>query len=138
MGWIEKKRAARNATDRLRSKFEQRLVDQLREKGVDYVYEKQCTWFTPPPKRTRKTWDFWITTKSGKEIVIEGKGWWKPKRRIAELECIKQHPEIDVRYVFENAETKIRKGSKTSYADVCRKHGILFAQGRIPQEWLDE
>ena len=51
------------------------------------------------------------------------------------LLVIKQHPEIDFRMVFYNANQKIKKGSKTSYADWCDKHGIKWANKYIPQEW---
>ena len=31
---------------------------------------------------------------------------------------------------------KIRKGSKTTYADFCEKHGIVWAEKEIPTDWL--
>lgn len=49
-----------------------------------------------------------------------------------------QYPELDIRFIFSNPNAKIRKGSKTSYADWCNKHGFLFAQKSIPKEWLKE
>jgi hypothetical protein len=125
-------------TSKLKSGFEVTLVQQLDDSGVDYTYEAQALKFTPPSKARRKTFDWWITTRSGKLIVVESKGWWAPKARLAEIECIKQNPEYDVRYVFMRSSTKINKTSKTSYADVCIKNNILFADGRIPDDWLDE
>jgi hypothetical protein len=124
--------------EKLRSGYEEQIRAQLDRLGVDYVYEQQALKYVPPVKAHRKTFDWWITTRTGKIIVVESKGWWQPKTRIAELECIAQNPEIDVRYVFQNPNKKIRKGSKTSYADVCRKHGIAFAKGLVPTEWLEE
>ncbi len=38
--------------------------------------------------------------------------------------------------VFQNPNGKIRKGSKTTYANFCDKHEILWAEKQIPKEWL--
>ena len=40
--------------------------------------------------------------------------------------------------MFTNANSKINKGSKTSYADWCERHGFLYANKYIPDEWLEE
>ena len=50
----------------------------------------------------------------------------------------KQHPELDIRFVFMNPNGKIRKGSKTTYANFCDKHDIIWAAKTIPQEWYNE
>ena len=41
-------------------------------------------------------------------------------------------------FLFYNANQKIKKGSKTSYADWCDKKGIKWAHKHIPREWLDD
>ena len=71
-------------------------------------------------------------------IVIETKGRWVLEDRQKMLLIIKQYPDIDFRIVFYNANQKIKKGSKTSYADWCDKHGIKWANKTIPSEWLDD
>ncbi len=139
MGWPPKRsRATGSNSEHRRSGFEELIEKQLIQWGGEYTYETVTVYFTPPVKRRRKTWDWPITTRSGKKIIVETKGWWKPSVRLAELEAIRQNPEHDVRYVFENARTKIYKGSKTSYADVCKALGVPYAEGVIPPEWLDE
>ena len=40
--------------------------------------------------------------------------------------------------LFYNANQKIKKGSKTSYADWCDKHGIKWADKKIPPEWIED
>ena len=40
-------------------------------------------------------------------------------------------------FVFHNSKNKIRKGSKTTYADWCVKHGFQFADKTIPSAWLE-
>ena len=48
----------------------------------------------------------------------------------------KQYPELDIRFVFMNANNKIYKGSKTTYAMWANKHGFEWAEKNIPEEWL--
>ena len=50
----------------------------------------------------------------------------------------KQHPNLDIRFVFSNSNSKLRKGAKTTYADWCVKHGFLYADKDVPEEWLIE
>ena len=49
-----------------------------------------------------------------------------------------QHPNLDIRLVFENSSRKIRKGSSTSYAKWCEKKDIVYCDRVIPQKWLRE
>ena len=56
-----------------------------------------------------------------------------------ELEHLKikdQHPFLDIRFVFSNSRAKLNKGAKSTYGDWCDKHGFLYADKRIPDEWL--
>jgi len=115
-------------------KFEANLT----ARSIRYVYESVRVFFTPPVKTRHKTWDWLINNPSGKMWVAETKGYWEPKVRLAETEAIKQNPEVDVRYIFQRANTPIRKGSKTTYAIWCDKHDILWAEGTIPDAWLEE
>jgi hypothetical protein len=55
------------------------------------------------------------------------------------LAIVNQHPMLDIRMVFQAPHTKIRKGSKTTYAQWCQKFlGIPWAEKVIPDEWLFE
>ena len=47
-----------------------------------------------------------------------------------------QNPYLDVRFIFPDSNKKIYKGSKTTYGDWCDRHGFLYADNRIPREWL--
>jgi hypothetical protein len=40
--------------------------------------------------------------------------------------------------VFQNSKGKIRKGSKTTYADFCDKNNIVWADKTIPTAWYNE
>lgn len=69
--------------------------------------------------------------------VIEAKGIFDREERLKILAVKEAHPGLDVRFVFSNPKSPINKGSKTSYADWCDKHGIPWCKGpHIPEEWL--
>jgi hypothetical protein len=48
------------------------------------------------------------------------------------------HPELDIRFVFGNAQTRLSKRSATTYAAWCDKHGFKWAHKHVPDEWLEE
>lgn len=131
-----------------RSGLEKEIADQLKRNNVDYEYEPD--WgkinYIIPAKKCRYTPDFYITTKSGKQIIIEVKGIWVFADRLKHLLIKLANPELDIRFVFSNPKGKIRKGSKTTYADICEGKGKgmfkdvtwQYAAKRIPQKWLKE
>ena len=98
------------------------------------MYETTVIDYIKPETSHTYTIDFRL--RNG--ILIETKGRWVLEDRKKHLLIKKQHPELDIRFVFQSAKTKIRKGSKTTYADYCDKHGILWAEKEIPKNWLNE
>jgi hypothetical protein len=71
-------------------------------------------------------------------ILIETKGRFTPDDRRKHLVIQKQHPDLDIRFVFTSSRSKIRKGAKTTYADWCVKHGFEYADKDVPEEWIKE
>lgn len=71
-------------------------------------------------------------------IIIEAKGLFETDDRQKHLLVKKQYPHLEIRFVFSNPNTKIYKGSKTTYAAWCEKHGYMYAKGFIPDEWLSD
>jgi hypothetical protein len=86
---------------------------------------------------SRYTPDFLIPTKNG-FFFVETKGRFVPADRQKHLLIKKQFPEKDIRFVFSNQNQKLYKGSKTSYAMWCDKHGFTYANKTIPDAWLNE
>ena len=90
--------------------------------------------------------DFILTTSVGSEIIIETKGIWDYADRVKHALIQKQYPDLDIRFVFTRSNSRIRKGSNTTYADICEGRGrdLLkgctwkYADELVPQEWLDE
>ena len=114
-----------------RSGLEDKISEDLKDRKVKFEYEKLKIKYEVHEDRTY-TPDF--TLPNG--VIIESKGRFTPEDRKKHLLIKKQHPDLDIRFVFSNSKGKIRKGSKTSYADWCDKHGFMYADKRIPDEWV--
>jgi hypothetical protein len=71
-------------------------------------------------------------------IIIETKGIFDSDDRRKHREIQRQHPELDIRFVFSNAKAKLYKGSKSRYFDWCEQHKFQWAHRVIPEEWLKE
>lgn len=114
-----------------RSGLEETVADQLKKLGVRAEYEKERIKYRVEEDRTY-TPDFVLPNG----IIIETKGRFVAADRKKHLLIRKQHPELDIRFVFSNSRVKISKTSKTTYAAWCIKHGFLYADKEIPLEWL--
>jgi len=117
-----------------RSGFEHRVADQLKESKINFDYEITVINYIKPETQHKYTVDF--TLPNG--ILIETKGRWVLEDRKKHLLIKQQHPELDIRIVFQNPNGKIRKGSKTTYSNFCDKHEILWANKEIPVSWISE
>lgn len=71
-------------------------------------------------------------------IIVETKGLFNASDRRKHLMVKKQHPKLDIRFVFFNSKSKLYKGAKSTYADWCKKKGFDYADKVIPLEWLNE
>lgn len=121
-----------------RSGLEESLAAYLDERNVPYQYEEHKLVYTVPERQATYTPDFYVTTRSGKVIIIETKGRFVTADRQKMLLVKEQHPDLDIRFVFSNPNSRISKKSKTTYAAWCEKHGFLYAAKVAPEEWLNE
>ena len=117
-----------------RSGLEEHVADQLDQLGVAFEYETLVIKFTRPEKMHRYTPDFILPNG----IIIETKGRFLTKDRQKHLLVKKQHPDLDIRFVFSNPNQKISKTSKTTYARWCNTNGFDYAKQTIPTTWLKE
>ena len=117
-----------------RSGLEEKVAEYLTSKGVKFAFETLKVPYVKPETKHTYTPDFILDNG----IIIETKGRWLLDDRKKHLLIRKQHPNLDIRILFQNANAKISKGSKTSYADFCDKHGIPYAHREIPVAWLKE
>lgn len=116
-----------------RSGFEGKIAKQLEEAGLNVEYETTKIKYSVPESKHVYTADFQLPNG----IIVETKGKFDPSDRKKHLLIQKQHPDKDIRFVFQNSKNKINKGSKTTYADWCNKHGFIYADKEIPKEWLN-
>jgi hypothetical protein len=114
-----------------RSGLEDVISKDLKDRGVDFGYETvKINWKLVENKTY--TPDFILPNG----IIIESKGRFVPEDRKKHLRVREQNPKLDIRFVFSNSRNKIRKGSKTTYAMWCEKNNFLYADKRIPDEWI--
>tara|TARA_B100001063_G_C16532380_1_gene437070 strand:+ start:240 stop:671 length:432 start_codon:yes stop_codon:yes gene_type:complete len=71
-------------------------------------------------------------------IIIETKGIFDSEDRRKHREIQRQHPELDIRFVFSNAKAKLYKGAKSRYFNWCDQHKFQWANRVIPEDWLKE
>lgn len=71
-------------------------------------------------------------------IVVETKGLFEAKDRKKHLYVRESNPGLDLRFVFQRSASRLYKGSPSTYADWCAKHGFLYADKHIPVCWLTE
>ena len=127
--------ARRPSTSRAwRSGLEERNGEKLTELGVDFSFETHVIKYTPPAKTRRYTPDF----KLPNGIFIETKGWFTSADRVKHLHIQREHPSLDIRFVFTNPNARLSKTSKTTYAAWCDAHGFQYAKGFIPEDWINE
>lgn len=119
-----------------RSKLEMVVNKQLNDMGVTFSYEGPLNVikYVKPETHHKYLADFLLSNG----IIIEAKGMFTIEDRKKHLYIKEQHPHLDIRFLFMGAKNKISKGSKTTYADWCDKHGFKWADKVVPQEWIDE
>lgn len=117
-----------------RSGLERQVARQITLAGHQLRYETDKIKYLRPAKPATYTPDFVLPNG----IIVETKGRFLTADRQKHLLIKDQHPELDVRFVFSNSNTKISKGSATTYAMWCESKGFLYADKFIPQEWFEE
>lgn len=118
-----------------RSGLERKIADQLTAAGVDFSYEGRRIPYVVPARDAKYLPDF-----EANGIVLEGKGWFETSTERQKYILIRDsNPAIDIRFVFQDANKKIYKGSKTTYAQWADKNGFRWAtKGVVPDSWINE
>ena len=113
-----------------RSGLEERVADLMCELGVQYEYESTKI---PYVIQHIYTPDFLLPNG----IYLECKGYWDAEDRRKIKNVKEQHPELDLRMVFQSPYNTISKKSKTTYAKYCEKLGIPWTSfHNIPIQWF--
>ena len=117
-----------------RSGLEEKVANALTEAGIPFTYEKTKVKYIKPASEHQYTPDFVLDNG----IIIETKGLFTAIDRQKHMLVKRQHPNLDIRFIFSNSRQKISKKSRTTYADWCRKNGFLFDDKEIPIDWIKE
>ena len=116
-----------------RSGLEDKVATYLIQNNVNFLYEKVKIEWEDLAYRTY-TPDFILYNG----IIIETKGRFIASDRRKHLAIKKQHPNLDIRFIFTNSRNKLRKGAKSSYGEWCIKYGFRYFDRIIPEDWLKE
>lgn len=124
----------KKTTSKYRSGLEVSVIENLNKRKVNFTYESVVIAYSKPSTSHKYTPD--INLLNG--IFVEIKGFFKREDRAKHLAIKNSNPKVEIRFLFGNSRNKIYKGSKTTYADWCTKHGFKFADKVIPDDWIKE
>lgn len=117
-----------------RSGLEEQEAQALGDRGVPFRYESFKVSYRIE-RNANYTPDFLLLSNA---IIVETKGRFVSADRQKHLLIRKQHPDLDIRFVFSNPNARIAKKSKTTYGAWCDKNGFKYAGKTIPDSWLEE
>lgn len=117
-----------------RSGLEEKVAAQLSALEVPARYEQYKLNYEVPARSATYTPDFVLPNG----IIIETKGRFVTADRQKHKMIKATHPDLDVRFVFSNPDTKIGKKSATTYAMWCDKLGFKYDAKLIPVKWINE
>lgn len=135
-----------------RSGFEKSVADILREHKVDFKYENRTfdylvqsrNWIVCDkcgPIKGHIVRKYLVDFELKNEIFLELKGRLTDKDRSKMLSVKKQHPEIDLRIVFQRdnlIKSRAARDNNIRYSDWAAKHKFPYCVGEIPEEWINE
>jgi len=116
-----------------RSGLEEAIALELASNGVIFTFEGSKLKYIRPEKEHTYTPDFFLPVQN---IFIETKGLFTTADR-QKMKLVKsQYPDLDIRFIFSNAKSRISKKSKTTYGMWCERYGFQYASKHIPKDWL--
>jgi len=122
--------SAAKRTGVYKSDFERTIAESIEKRTGKVSYETSAFRYVVEKKYTP---DFVLPNG----ICVETKGRWTAEDR-RKMKLVKeQNPDADVRLLFTNANCKITKGSKTTYAQFCERRGWKYAEKTIPDDWYE-
>lgn len=132
-----------------RSGLEDQVIFDLRERKINYEYEYAKVKYTVPESVHNYTPDLWLLKKIGcldPWMKIEIKGRLTQYDRMKHELIKKQLPNLDIRFIFGNANNKIyrtkkgvtRKRKNPTYAEWSEGLGYKWAEKYFPQAWVEE
>ena len=112
-----------------RSKFEQEIAENLESRNVTFGYETKKINYV---LECRYTPDFILPNG----VIIEAKGRLSARDARKHRAIKNQHPELDIRFVFMNINTRV-EGSRFTHQQWCERYKFEYSERIIPKEWLN-
>jgi hypothetical protein len=113
-----------------KSGFERQVNANLKSRGVKFTYE---TLELPYTLHGVYHPDFILDNG----IIVECKGFLDRESKRKMIAVRKQYPDLDIRFLFVESAKKV-PGTKMTHAKWAERNNYPYAEGEIPQEWLDE
>ena len=160
-----KSKPLKSQQSKFKSELEAKTAKQLNDDCVTYIYEGFRLNYTKPETDHYYKADFPVKKSAAllselekidllpedyrylDYVFLECKGGPNPRQHNPGLDVATrkkmllvkdQHPGIDIRFVFENPDLKLRKGSKRTYASWAEEHGFKWCGPKIPKEWFKD
>ena len=118
----------------MKGTFEDKVICDLDERGVPYMYE--------PDKIAYYVERHYIPDLKIGTMFVELKGYFRQDAQ-RKMKAVKaQHPELDIRFVFQKADAKIngakkrKDGTNMTCSEWAERNGFVWAETTIPKEWL--
>ncbi len=131
--------------EKFRSGLEVKVAQILRDNEIGYKYEQlKIKWIPLPIERTYNPDFHDIVTKSKKKIklILEPKGRFMPDDMAKHLAVKMQHPEYDIRFIFQNSRKWYRAAKTRTYRKWCEENGFkccdIWEFNKVIQEWIAE
>lgn len=126
-----KEKRLQNALPNFKSKFERSIWELLSKEYKHCKYECDSYKYEQPVIHRTYTPDF----KTGRsKVYLETKGKLDLETRKKMVWFKDCNPNVRVIFLFQNADVKLRKGSKTSYGEWATKNGFEWLDAR--KDWL--
>ena len=117
-----------------RSTLEERVQQNLEARGVAYEYE--------PCKLPYVVERNYIPDLKINDMYIEVKGYFRQDAQRKMRSMKEQHPDLDIRFLFQKNNSTVqgakrrKDGTKMTCAEGAERHGFIYAEEIIPDEWL--
>lgn len=112
----------------LKSGFERTIYSNLQMRKVEFTYEE---YHLPYTLEGTYCPDFVIKSTG---IIVEAKGFLDQASKRKMIAVKKQHPDLDIRFLFMDASKKMQ-GSRKTHGEWATRNGFVWAEGTIPDDW---
>jgi predicted nuclease of restriction endonuclease-like RecB superfamily len=123
--------------DKLKGGFEKQVYKAFTDLQSQYEFKFEYETANLPYISKHSYYPDWvITLKNGTRFYVETKGWLRPEDRRKMKEVVKQHPDKDIRFLFQK-DNPLYRNAKSNYSDWAQALGCKWCVGAIPKSWFE-